>query len=138
MSDDNTDDALSPDELELDDEHVQRLDENRYVVTVDEKRSPSGGTHGKAGLDSDRTSDAQGLAEIDGAYAFEARGRFEAEMDEIHVGTNDVVDGLESLLRWYAQNVAADTPPEDVVTVLLENSDLDVSVERSEDRTWTQ
>ena len=129
MSNDNTDDALSPDELELDDEHVQRLDENRYVVTVDEKRSPSGG--GRAGLDSGRTSGAQEVTETDGAYAFEARGRFEAEMDEIHVGTNDVAEGLESLLRWYAQNVAADTPPEDVVTVLLENSDLDVSVERS-------
>lgn len=126
MSDNDRNDILSPEQLERDDEHMHALEGNRYVVTADEpsgRRSdldgrPDRSAHGGGGT-------AGELAELEGAYAFEVCARFGSDRDDISVETNDVSDAFETLLRWYVDNVAADTPPAEAVAVLLENSDLD-------------
>jgi hypothetical protein len=131
MSDDNRHDVLSPEQLELNDEHIQQLDENRYVVTFEERSAAAEGSHDSGDPDSRRASIdlSQELGETEAAYAFEARGRFETDTDEICVETNDVSEALESLLYWYARNVADDAPPKKVITVLLANLELDLSFE---------
>lgn len=128
MSDDDTKEVLSPDHIDVDDEHVQPLDENRYVVSPDEGSSPSSSTGDENTADSERTSgDEPGaLADLDGAYAVALQARFESERDDIRIETSDVSVAFESLLHWYAGKVADDTPPEEVIAVLLANSDLDV------------
>ncbi|MFT4891070.1 MAG: hypothetical protein ACI9YT_001992 [Halobacteriales archaeon] len=133
MSDDHTNNILSPDQLELDDEHIRPLNENRYVVSVDEKSSPSSVADDRDELISGCASVnmTKTLADLEGAYAFEVHARFEGKSDSLCIETNDVSEAFDSVLRWYAGKVADDTPPEDVIAVLLANSDLNIDIQHS-------
>lgn len=129
MSDDNPRDVLSSEQLESDDENIQAIGENRYVVTFDETEAPSG-IRDRGDSDSDPThvGTAEGLAETDAAYSFEIRGKFETHTDDLSIETNDVSDAFDSLLYWYARNVADDAAPEEVINVLLANSEFDLGI----------
>lgn len=125
MSDDHTNETPSTEEHGSSDEHVRSLGEDRYVVSLDDgDDSPPA---------ADRTDEPapegdprRRLAALDGAYALELHARHGTGTDSLRVETNDVAEAFESLLRWYAGSVAADTPAETVVSTLLANSGLDI------------
>jgi hypothetical protein len=141
MTDDLPDGVLAPADLELDDDRVRPIADGRYVVSTDggEGEPATTGT----GADGDRdaatsrsideaTSDpALDLDDLDGAYALAVRARTEGVEDTVRVGTDDVSATFEGLLRWYAARVSADVPAEEVVSVLLANSTLNLDVRRS-------
>jgi hypothetical protein len=116
MPDDPDDEGvLSPDELPVaDDDRVRRLDDDRYVVAVDEGDGPP-------------AVDADGSVAIpDGAFALTARARATDRTDSLRVDSDDVTASFEALVRWYAALVAPDEPPARVVATLVEHASLDV------------
>jgi hypothetical protein len=123
MTQESTDGVVSVEELGPDEDRVRPLGRNRYVVDTD--RSPPATDGGER-----PTDPRDGPVDADGAYAVEVRGRFGDDERRTRVATNDVSESFESLVRWYADAVAADAPPEEVLAVLLDNSDLDVDVRR--------
>ncbi|WP_188879034.1 DUF7500 family protein [Halarchaeum nitratireducens] len=120
-------DPVRPADLELADDRVRRLDDDRYVVRVDDDAD--------AGTDAVResresTSDGTNpLDDLDGAHALCAHARTETGEDALRVETNDVSRAFESFLRWYAGRVAPDEPPEVALAVLLSNASLDLAVD---------
>jgi hypothetical protein len=130
MSDENTETALSPDQIELNENQVRPLDENRYVVDPDgtDNSHSVTGTGDSSVADRTNGDTTEEFAALDGAYALEIRAQSGTERDAFRVETNDVSEAFESLLRWYAGHVADDTPPEDVLAVLLANSTLEVDI----------
>lgn len=130
MSDENTENALSPDQLEPNDDQVRPLDENRYVVDPDGTDNSHSVTDAGDSPVADRTNGdtTEEFAALDGAYALEIRAQFGTERNTLAVETNDVSEAFESLLHWYAGHLAEDTPPEDVLAVLLANSTLEVDI----------
>lgn len=127
MSDEHTTQTAASEQQESSDEQVRALGEDRYVVSVDEEGDP---------LPTDETPDRQPsapgsdpeerIADLEGAYALDLAARHGSEGGHLRHETNDVTEAFESLLRWYADRVAPDTPPETAVATLLANSDLDV------------
>lgn len=137
--------VLSPDELDIrGGEDVVEIEEGRYVI------SPSGGPPMVSNEPRDDPSEADGsdageasppeltedvvhgflddrLAAADSMYAFDVTGRFEDRTSQRSLFSNDVVTTFESLVVWYANHAASDTPVEDVVGILLMESNLDVT-----------
>jgi hypothetical protein len=136
-NDDIPDGVLSPDELEPDDDRLRQLDERRYVVSTDAdpeddpeaRPAPDvdvDGVHGdRPPADAGSERDGLALDELDGAYALAVRARTDgAAIEDCRIDTDDVSVAFESLLRWYADQVAEDTPPEEVLAVLLQHTDI--------------
>lgn len=142
MTDDaSTDGPLSPDELDPNDDRLRRIDDRRYVISTDSETDSGGETSESTPqmTDGDPDTGAQrstelrkpervGPAELDGAYALDIRARIDGRpAGECRIDTNDVSVAFESLLRWYADQVAEDTPQEEVLAVLLGNTGIQFS-----------
>lgn len=148
MTDDD-EGVLSPDDLELPDEHVAELDDERLVVYPDGEPSgrpegaslpdPVAGDERDDGANDERDDGARGgagqrslrdAADVPEAYALAAAAKTERGLDERVVRSNDVGRTFELFLRWYAGRVAPDRDVEEVLRVLVAASDLDATVER--------
>jgi len=135
--------VLEPADLDVTtDEHVTELEDNRFVVSLDEKGIASseplpGGDEDAAADgadvpgDGDEESDREpestdSLADVSAPYAVSLAARTEGEYAAHVVSSHNVVQAFEEVVRWYATQVGDDgTPPEEVVRILLEASDLD-------------
>lgn len=146
---DNTDDSsesdegavLSPEELDItDEENVREIGEGRYVI------SPGGGPPNvreaeanapePAETDPERPDDvdieevhdwiAAHLESSSSEYAFDVTARFEGRVKQNALYSNDVVATFENLVSWYAQHAGGETPVEDVLGLLLLESNLTV------------
>lgn len=155
---------LAPDELDItESEHVEELEEGRFVVSPDGSpdvdpehtgdadepdQPPTGGGPGaQAGGNPDasppprRRSATRGgdLTEeavhrwlresLEGGhsrYAFDVTATFDGRVSQRRMASNDVVTIFESLVLWYAQQVDSDTPVEDVLGILLAESNVPV------------
>jgi hypothetical protein len=138
MTDDDVPDGvLSPDELEPDDDRLRQLDERRYVISTDGEPGDEPGARSTPdvaadGAHEDRPPEDTGPSEgpldldaLDGAYALAIRARTDgAAVEDCRIDTDDVSVAFESLLRWYADQVAEDTPHEEVLAVLLQHTDI--------------
>jgi len=120
-------DPVRPADLELADDRVRSLSDDRYVVQVGDNADGSADAAREPGEPtSGRTRSLDGL---NGAHALCAHARTEAGEDALRVETNDVSRAFESFLRWYAARVAPDEPPVVVLAVLLSNTSLDLVAE---------
>ncbi|MFB6195624.1 MAG: hypothetical protein ABEI80_05595 [Haloplanus sp.] len=63
---------------------------------------------------------------IEAQYGFHATAKFDDGVSRHQVVSNDVVTSFESLLIWYAQHVGGGTPVEDVLGILLAESNVSV------------
>lgn len=146
--------VLTPDDLEISDsEYVEELDEDRYVVSpggrspkvTESNRDDSvGDDSGGAGSDaadgtdegrrrSDgpitspeaaRTLLADELARSNARYGIDVVGRFDGHTVRHRTVSNDVVASFENLVRWYARNVTDDSPTDEVIEILLTESEF--------------
>jgi hypothetical protein len=125
MTDELPDGVLTPDELDLEpsDERIRRLGDDRYVVRTDDD-PPTGATDDAA--PETVAAGTPPLDDVEGAYAVALAARTDGDLETFRTASNDVRDPFEAMLRWYAERVAPDSPPEQVVSVLLDASDLDV------------
>ena len=136
MSSESADDAvLEPDELRLDDERVDPLGENRYLVRPErEPGPPEAVAAGGGGLPSgDGTSLPAGAtaSEIALGSAPEPHGvditlKTDGELAHYHATSKDVREVFVGLLTWYASQLDDDLSPSEALQVLLATSDLEV------------
>jgi len=126
--------ALQPEDLDWTrDERVATIDEGRFVVATDSDGTPSA----DAG-DADDDNESKPIDEVEQIRAEGARERLAEHVDRVGADhgfsataaieddvvqheafSNDMTQVFEELLTWYARNVDPDTPPEDVLGILL-------------------
>jgi hypothetical protein len=159
MTDTDPEGVLTPDELTPDDDRLEELDEDRYVVSVEQNQSEqttadAANAHAAADSPDHAASDdaapphdapdagdgalrpaQDGAARlpnpttVEGAFALAIDADFDGDRARFTAGTNDVAATFGDLLAWYADAVAPDVPTDEAVAVLLTNTDLDLEVE---------
>jgi hypothetical protein len=175
---------LSPNELDItESEHVEQIDEGRFVVSPDartggggnqsqsgqpDQRSQRGGSHGgggqggnpgpgqpTAGGNAGRGNNqpdnrghsqpsAQGsrqgqLSEeavrrwlrqkyehSNSKYAFDVTAQFDGTVSQRRLASNDLITVFESLMLWYGQQVDSNMPVEEVLGILLMESNVPI------------
>ncbi|WP_324665514.1 DUF7500 family protein [Haloarcula sediminis] len=135
---------LSPEELELeDDDHVTQIDEGRYVVSP-EVRDDGGDYGGKPSMpepesepeqapDTPEFSDAnvhewlaEQMADSNARYGFDVTAKFDGEVDQQRLTSNDIVTVFETLMLWYGRQMDGSTDVQDVLGILLSESNVPV------------
>jgi len=69
---------------------------------------------------------AASFEESSARYGFDVTASFDGEIRQRRMASNDLVTVFESLLLWYAQQVDADTPVEEVLGILLAEANAPV------------
>jgi len=59
-------------------------------------------------------------------YAFDVTATFDGQVSQRRMASNDVVTIFESLMLWYAQQVDSNTPVEEILGILLMESNVPV------------
>ncbi|MBV0924283.1 hypothetical protein KTS45_08720 [Halomicroarcula limicola] len=134
---------LSPEELDIaEDEHVTEIDEGRYVVSSD-VRTDEGSLPASAEPTPEpelepepatpEFSDAnvhdwlaEQLADSNTRYGFDVTAKFDGEVDQQQLTSNDIVTVFESLMLWYGRRMDGSTDVEDVLGILLSESNVPV------------
>lgn len=149
---------LSPEELDIvEDEHVEQLDEDRFVVSPEARVDDRGATQasrpdpepaetsgrptptdtpagpvpgGGSGTELSEASVHDWLrASFEGGasrYGFDVTATFDGSVSQRRMASNDVVTIFESLVVWYAQQIDTDTPVEEILGILLMESNVPV------------
>ena len=148
--------ALAPDELDFEsDENVVPLDEGRYVIGTDERPtvpedaadpgpgkgdvdSASSGGGAPASNDPDAVTRhavdsaavkrflEDDLGEVSARYGFHVTAKSEDAIGHQQLVSDDVGTVFDGLLRWYAQQLTTETAVEDVLGILLTESNVRV------------
>ena len=136
---------LSPEELELgDDEHVTQIDEGRYVVSPDvrdeddsyggQPSMPEPEPEPEAAPDTPEFTDgnvhewlADQMAESNARYGFDVTAKFDGEVDQQKLASNDIVTVFESFMLWYGRQMDGSTDVGDVLGILLSESNVPVT-----------
>jgi hypothetical protein len=140
--------VLTEEELDLTrHDNVDELDDGRYVVSTgsgptsdeatearaDERRAGEATTERPDGTDEPAVTEMEVnawledyLRTVDAQYGFHVTAKFDDGVSRHQVVSNDVVTSFESLLIWYAQHVGGGTPVEDVLGILLAESNVSV------------
>ena len=115
MTDDNSDNILTPDDLSIaDDEAVVKLNDGRYLITTDGSPSADGDAEEIPALPSLPTEEP---------YAISVLARLDTDEPATYaIGSDNVTQPVEGFLRWYAEQVAPERPAEEVVAVLLSHT----------------
>lgn len=148
--DDSTSDrgkVITEEELDLTrHDNVSELDDGRYLVSTGESMSDEAAERRadaidarESTVDDDTAADDPEITEmdvnrwldehlrgIDAQYGFHATAKFDSGVSRHQVVSNDVVTSFESLLIWYAQHVGGGTPVEEVLGILLAESNVSV------------
>ena len=133
---------LSPEELDIaDDEHVTEIDEGRYVISPDArsddpdkpptnpKPRPKPEPEPEPNLsDADvHALLAEQLADASGRYGFDVTAKFDGEVDQQRLTSNDIITVFETFMLWYGRQLDDSTDVEDVLGILLSESNVPVS-----------
>ena len=120
---------LHPDELGVEDEEeVETLDENRFLVSTDDADGADSTIDDPADFDLPEAEevDSSGpkapLSAIKEHYGVDVAVKAEGTVDSTRIASNNVVETFEELLLWYARQVDESTPPEEVIEILLAES----------------
>ncbi|MFC4542657.1 hypothetical protein ACFO5R_12070 [Halosolutus amylolyticus] len=143
----DNDGVLTPDELQLDDDRVAELSENRYLVRSD---GPTAADEGSAagtaepadaidagGLtqpgsasahaqEAPHARDVQGLAAATEPHGVDITLKTDGEVAHHRATSNDVREVFVDLLTWYAGQLDDDMSPGDALRVMLAASDIEV------------
>lgn len=129
--------VLSPNELDIaESDHVVELGESRYVVSAsddgpteqrladDERRRLLREAREQSSPQSTESASAtevlrRDLAEAETKYGFHVTAKFDRGVEQSKLLSNDVSMVFENLLTWYARQVDPGIPVEDVLGILL-------------------
>jgi hypothetical protein len=139
---------LSPEELDIaDDEHVTEIDEGRYVVSSDVRTDDSYGNQVPSDSAPDPDPDpepapepetpeftdanvhewlAEQMAESNSRYGFDVTAKFDGNVDQQQVVSNDIITAFESFMLWYGRQMDGSTSVENVLGILLSESNVPV------------
>lgn len=137
--------VLEPDELDVERrEEVREIGDNRYIVSTDEdggggdspppeapdpsaeRREP--GEEPTEPSARAPAADPTPLAALDERYVVDVTAKVDGGVAETRIGSDSIVETFEETLLWYADQIDDSTPPEEVIRILLAESDLDVSL----------
>jgi hypothetical protein len=140
--------VITEEELDLTrHDNVSELDDGRYLVSTGGPIDEAVGSAADAETESRDPSTVEGdddgaddslsemevnawledhFRELDAQYGFHATAKFDDGVSRHRIVSNDVVTSFESLLLWYAQHVGGGTPVEDVLGILLAESNVSV------------
>jgi hypothetical protein len=136
--------VLTEEELDLTrHDNVDELDDGRFVVSTGSGPTSDEATEARADARRDPDTAAEDseteitetavnawledhFRTIDAQYGFRVTAKFDDSVSRHQVVSNDVVTSFESLLIWYAQHVGGGTPVEDVLGILLAESNVSV------------
>jgi hypothetical protein len=62
----------------------------------------------------------------DARYGFDVTAKFDSSVRQRHMVSNDVVTIFESLILWYAQQIDSSTPVEEILGILLMESNVPI------------
>ena len=121
---------LHPEDLGVEDEEeVEELDENRFLVSTDADGTADTTIDDPADFElpeEDERSESGApktpLSAIGEQYGVDVAVKAEGTVDSTRIASNNVVETFEELLLWYARQVDESTPPEDVIEILLAES----------------
>jgi len=134
---------LSPEELDIaDDEHVTEIDEGRYVVSPNERTDDSYGNKPAASGPAPAPEPdpgtpaftdgnvhewlAEQMANSNARYGFDVTAKFDGEVDQQRLSSNDIITVFESFMLWYGRQMDGSTAVEDVLGILLSESNVPV------------
>ena len=134
---------LSPEELDLEeDEHVTQIDEGRFVVSPDVRQEDDyGGQPTPPEKRPEPEPEPQSPEFTDGAvhewlaeqmgdsnarYGFDVTAKFDGEVDQQRLTSNDIVTVFETLMLWYGRQMDGSTDVQDVLGILLSESNVPV------------
>ena len=133
---------LSPEELDLeDDEHVTQIDEGRFVVSPDVRDDDDryGGQPSMPEPEPESEPDtpeftdgtvhewlAEQMADSNARYGFDVTAKFDGEVDQQRLTSNDIVTVFETFMLWYGRQLDGSTDVEDVLGILLSESNVPV------------
>jgi hypothetical protein len=134
-------DAVRPEELDYTvDRRVAELREGRYVVATDEDGEPNVSDEDQDALedaDEERSLEERGnfarqqmaryVSDRNADHGFAVTAAFEGTVTQRERFSDDVATAFGDLVRWYADQVDAETPPAEVLGILLLASDVDVA-----------
>jgi len=136
-TDDSNGRVLDASELDItEDERVRKLEDGRFVVSTDgppvvpelESTDVSeSASRETASIEDARRQISASLAEASVDYGLEAELLAEGRQAHTRVETDDVVEGFDRLVEWYANAVGARTPQEDTLGILLVESEASIS-----------
>ncbi|MFT4922220.1 MAG: hypothetical protein ACI8XM_001433 [Haloarculaceae archaeon] len=143
---------LSPEELDIEEsEHVEQLDEGRFVVSPDARSEEGSSSSGESR--SEPVPEPEGQSESDSQpepatgeltmedahawlresfegpgsrYGFDVTATFGESVTQRRMASNDLVTIFESLILWYAQQVDSDTPVEEILGILLMEANVPI------------
>ena len=129
------DGILTPDELQLENDQVDPIGENRYLVRSDGETaaadpaagvttitSDSSPTH----LESDHAQSASDLADAPEPHGVEITLKTDGELAHHRATSHDVREVFVDLLTWYAGQLDDEMSPSEALQVMLTASDLEV------------
>jgi hypothetical protein len=145
-ADENAGGALSPEDLELDDDHIMELAENRFLVTASEPSSaamhggidrlpdvdPSLGTERRAATDGGSLATSESsiptdvLANASARYGVDITVKTDDGIAREQLTSSDIREVFADVLRWYATQIDDELPAEETLGILLDASDLKV------------
>jgi len=130
---------LSPEELDIgDDDHVTEIDEGRYVVSPDirddeqattstPEPTPDPEPEPQTFNDADvHAWLAEQMAASNASYGFDVTAKFDGEVDQQRLTSNDIVTVVETMMLWYGRQLDGSTAVEDVLGILLSESNVPV------------
>ncbi len=131
--------VLSPEDLDItEDDNVTEIDDDRYVISpsgtdpVPTEPTPDPSATPDDPSSADLTEDevhgwlADKFHRAEAVYGFDVTAKFDSDVHQHTVLTNDVVTNFENLLRWYARHAGGETPVEEVLGLLLVEADTAV------------
>lgn len=131
---------LTPDDLAEEDERIEVLEENRYLVRPerplrsdeleavpdDLKAQLSGEVVEVEPELEDESEDLPALEDVPDPHGIDVTLKTDGEVTEYRQTSPDVREVFVEFLEWYAEQLDEDLSAEEVLQVMLATSDLDV------------
>jgi hypothetical protein len=122
--------VLSPEELGVESsEHVDTLDENRYVVTGDSEPVELSDEFREKEQADEYNDDVSFVEQAGTPFAVEMAVKTTNGVDEIRLKGKDITGVFEAVSRWYADQLEPDLPPETVLELVLNESEMNIEAE---------
>jgi hypothetical protein len=128
--------VLNPEDLDVEDrEEVDAIGENRFVVSTSEEpledSPPLDEGHDDESPEDppdDSTQVEASLGAIREQYAVEMASKMERDVATTRIASDNIVEVFEEFMLWYASQLDDSTPPEEVLRILVAESDLELSL----------
>lgn len=129
---------LTPDELAQEDERIEVLEENRYLVrperpsrsdeleAIPDDLKAEFNTEVIEGDPESDSGEPASLEDVPEPHGIDVTLKTDGEIREYHSSATDVREVFVDFLEWYAQQLDDDLSAEEVLQVMLATSDLDV------------